>query len=90
MVGFIVFEMKFKVWVEFLVELDDKVAAVLADGDAAVENTVCTDLIKFFEEMPGLEVEGFVPFLEFIKFFDDCDGDNNIMFFELVEAGAVM
>lgn len=89
-VGFIVFKMKFKVGMKTLVKFDDEVPLVLADGDTAVEDAVRAYFIEFFEEMPGLEVEGLVPFFEFIKFFNDGDGDDDIVLFELVQARAVM
>ncbi len=89
-VGLVVLEVRLEVGVEALVELDEEVALVPADGDPAVKDAFGADLVEFFQEMPRLEVEGFVAFFEFVELFNDRDGNNNIMFLELVKAGAIM
>ena len=75
---------------EALVQFDQQTAVVLADRDAAVKDAVRADLVQFFQEMPGLKVDGFVAFFEFVQFFNHCDRNHHVVFFKLMEAGTVV
>ena len=41
-------------------------------------------------EVPCVETEGIVPFLEFVQFFDDGGRDDDVVFLELSDALEVM
>ena len=89
-IGHAVIEDRFKIGMEFLVETDKQFALVLADRDAAVEDAIPADLVDLLEEMPGMEVQALIALFKFVEFLNNGNGDDNIMFFELVKTRAVV
>ncbi len=84
------FKVELEVIVEFLVEFDDQKPFVLADGDTAVKDPFRRDLVEFLEEVARVEIEGFVTLLEFVQLFNNGDRDDDVVFFKLVQACAVV
>ena len=70
----------------------DTDAAFLARrlGELGIRVTRKTMVPDNPDELAGVVVEGFVPFFELVQLFEDDDGHDDVVFLELVDAGAVV
>ena len=75
---------------EWFSEADRYVSFAVADGNATVKNAVACQRIQGAEEFPGVAIKDVFTFFEPVQFFDDHDGDYQIMFIKMVNTGAVM
>ena len=75
---------------EFALQAESDFALSGAEIDAAVKEFVAAEGVEGAEELAGVVVEGFVALFELIELLEDDDGHDDVVFFEVVEAGAVV
>jgi hypothetical protein len=79
-----------QIWMHFLVYFYRQYSFTFSQGHAAVEQLVGAENIKVPDELPGMIVNNLAAFFELIELFQDRDRYDDIMFIEMVDAGAVM
>ena len=61
-----------------------------ANGKPPVKQMCAAYGVKITGKLPGMMVNGLVAFLKLVQFFNNRYGDNDIVLFKLIDAGAVV
>lgn len=89
-VGFVGGEEAVEFFVDDGFDGDADGAAAAAEADAFGEEGVAAHAVEAADEFAGVEVDGFVAFFEVVEFFEDGDGEGDVVFLEVFEAAAVV
>jgi hypothetical protein len=79
-----------QVGMHFLVEADGQHALAFPEGHITVEQLAGTQFVDFPNELPGMMVDDLAAFFKLIEFFENRNGNNNVMFLEIIDTGAVV
>ncbi len=69
---------------------DVKLAPALAQGDALGQKMLPGQLVQVADELPGLEVDQVAAFFELVQFLQHHDGDDDVVFLKILDAGVVV
>jgi hypothetical protein len=76
--------------VKFPLKLDHKPALTRTDLHAPVEQLVSGKLVYGADEFTRMIIQGAAAFFKLVEFLNDRDGYDDVVLFELINAGAVV